>query len=234
MVYCPIIRPLLPTITTPVSKAMLKNRITVLIVLTLIGLSRSGYGQTTDSTTNQRGHYAVVLTVGGGLSYYSTHLGVPPGLDQVHVSRFGIPATVRAMWHPDHRLRIGLETGWTTMYSYRGLATGERAKVYVSAVPVLVVFSMPLAWLSGTERSLARRLSITGGAGAFLINSRLNYDGIVTSQRLGLGWMVAGAYTQPISRRLRLATEVKWFDATATEDAAFGLQLQVVWRAFSW
>jgi hypothetical protein len=106
--------------------------------------------------------------------------------------------------------------------------------VYVSAVPVLLVFSMPLAWLSGTERSLARRLSVTAGTGAFLINSRLDYAGTVNASRAGLGWMVAGTYTQPMSRRFWVASEIKWFDATATKDAAFALQLQLVWRAFSW
>lgn len=187
-----------------------------------------------DSARPARGPYAVVLSVGGGLSYYLTHLGVPPGLEQVSVSRFGVPATVRVMWHPDHRLRIGVETGWTTMYNYRGMATGEQSRVYVSAVPMLLVFSMPLAWLSGTERSLARRLSLSGGAGAYLVHSRLNYLGRVNSTRFSQGWMVAGAYTQPINRRFRIATEVKWFNATATEDAAFALQLQLVWRAYSW
>lgn len=212
---------------------MMKNRYTWLLIALLAGLAEMACGQM-DSTAGKRGPYAVVLTVGGGLSYYSTHLGVPPGLDQVDVSRFGVPATFRAMWHPDHRLRLGLETGWTTMYAYRGTASGERSQVYVSAIPILLVFSMPLAWLSGTERSLARRLAISGGTGAFLINSRLDYAGTVNSIRPSLGWMVAGSYTQPISRRFRAATELKWLDATATEDAAFSLQLQLVWRAFSW
>jgi len=205
----------------------------VLVVL-LTQLGSPVNAQTDSTVSGKRGVYAVVLTLGGGLSYYSTRIGVPPGLEQVDVSRFGIPATFRAMWHPDHRLRIGLETGWTTMYSYRGTATGERSQVYVSAVPMLVVFSMPLAWLSGTERSLARRLTILGGTGVYLVNSRLDYAGTVNASRFSLGWMVAGSYTQPINRRFRVATEVKWFDAIATEDAAFGLQLQLVWRAFSW
>ncbi len=187
-----------------------------------------------DSTVAKRDPYAVVLTLGGGLSYYSTHIGVPAGLNNVSASRFGIPATLRAMWYPDHRLRIGLETGWTTMYSYKATAAGERSQVYVSAIPMLVIFSMPLAWLSGTERSLARRLSLTGGTGAYLTHSYLNYGGEVNTNRLSLGWMAAGSYTQPISRRFRVATELKWYSVTTTQDAAFALQLQLVWRALSW
>lgn len=188
----------------------------------------------TDSTARKRGLYTLVITAGGGLSYYSTHLGVPPPLEQLRVNRFGIPATFRVMWYPDHRLRMGLETGLVPMYAYRGVATGESVRISVDAIPILLVFSMPLGWLSGTERSLARRLAISGGTGAYLIQSRLRYAGAVESSRASLGWMVAGSYTQPISRQFRVAAEVKWLDATATEDAAFTAQLQLVWRAFSW
>ncbi|QJW91700.1 hypothetical protein HNV11_21105 [Spirosoma taeanense] len=212
--------------------SQIKVGFVILMVCSRIVAAQSN--RSNDSTVAKRDPYTIVVTVGGGLSYYSTHLGVPPGLEQVDVSRFGVPATVRAMWYPDHRLRLGLETGWTTMYSYRALANGQRSQVYVSAIPMLLVFSMPLAWLSGTERSLARRLSLTGGTGVYRIQSRLNYAGIVDARRYSLGWMMAGAYTQPIGRRIRVATELKWYDATATEDAVFGLQLQVVWRAFSW
>ena len=214
---------------------MMKNIYGRVLIMLLAALPGPGIVMAqTDSTVSKRGPYNIVLTVGGGLSYYSARLGVPAGLDQVNVSRFGIPTMFRAMWHPDHRLRIGLETGWTTMYSYRGTASGERAQVYVSAVPILLVFSMPLAWLSGTERSLARRLSVSGGSGAYLIYSRLDYAGMVISNRPSLGWMVAGSYTQPIGRQFRVVTEVKWLDAVATQDATFALQLQLIWRAFSW
>lgn len=217
----------------------MKSRLnTTLGVICLSAISLIAKAQT-DTAAARRGPYAVVLTVGGGLSYYATKVGVPPALEQVRASRWGVPATFRAMWYPDHRLRIGLETGWTTLYSYRGVATGERAQVYVSAVPVLIVFSMPLGWLSeaspGTiERTLARRLSLTGGTGAYLLNSRLAYGGVVNNNRISLGWMAAGSYTQPISQRFRIATELKWYNATATEDATFIWQLQLVWRAFSW
>jgi len=188
----------------------------------------------TDSTVSKRGPYTLVITAGGGLSYYATHLGVPSPLEQLRVSRFGMPATLRVMWHPDHRLRIGLETGWVPMYSYRGVAAGKSARVNVDAIPILLVFSMPLAWLSGTERSLARRLSISGGTGAYLVQSRLRYAGTVAESQTSLGWMVAGAYTQPVGRYVRVAAELKWLNATTTEDGVVTAQLQLVWRAFSW
>ncbi|GAB4026249.1 hypothetical protein [Spirosoma koreense] len=207
-------------------------------VMYLFGMSglasaQSRLDQPTDSTY-KRGPYNLVLTVGGGLSYYSTHLGVPDALEQTHVNRFGAPAMLRAMWYPDHRLRIGLETGWTTMYSYKGQVAGEPAHMYVSLVPVLLLFSMPLAWLSGTERSIARRLSATAGTGIYFNRSRLNYAGLVRATTNSLGWMAALSYTHPVSRRLRIAGELKWYDAVAAENAAFTAEAQVIWRPFSW
>ena len=191
--------------------------------------------QRTDSTnTTTRGPYTIVVTAGGGLSYYSTHLRVPVVLEQTQVSRFGVPASLRLMWYPDHRLRIGLETGWTTMYNYRGQVAGEKAHVYVSAIPVLLVFSMPLAWLSGTDRSFTRRLAVTVGTGVYINHSRLDYAGTVQANTNSLGWMAAGSYTHPIGRRFRVAGELKWFDAVATENAAFTAEIQLVWRPFSW
>ncbi|WP_420151449.1 hypothetical protein [Spirosoma sp.] len=190
--------------------------------------------QAADSVSTPRGPYTIVVTAGSGLSYYSTHLGVPAALEQAHVSRFGVPATLRVMWHPDHRLRIGVETGWTTMYSYRGQVSGEPAHVYVSLVPVLLVFSMPMAWLSGTERSIARRMALTVGTGVYVNHSRLDYLGTVLTNSNSLGWMAAGSYTQPIGRRFRVAGELKWYDAVAAENAAFTAEIQLVWRPFSW
>lgn len=187
-----------------------------------------------DSLTSKRGIYKLVVTAGGGLSYYSTHLRVPAAVEQTSVSRFGVPASVRVMWHPDRRLRVGLETGWTTMYSYRGQVASEPTRVYVSVVPVLVVFSMPLTWLKGRAESIARRMAITTGTGFYLNYSRLDYAGTVVSQTNSLGWMVAGSYAHPIGKRLQVAGEVKWYDAVAAENAAFVAEVQLVWRAFSW
>lgn len=187
-----------------------------------------------DSLPARRGPFNLVVTAGGGLSYYATHLRVPATLEQTRVSRFGVPASLRVMWYPDHRLRMGLETGWTTMYSYRGQVSGEKAHVYVSMVPILMVFSMPLAWLSGTERSLLRRVSVSAGTGVYINHSRLDYAGTVQANSNSLGWMAAASYTYPLGKRFRVAGELKWFDAVAVENAAFTAELQLVWRAFSW
>lgn len=207
-----------------------------LVIGLLIGQSTANGQPVTmpDSMASQRGPYTIVVTAGGGLSYYSTHLGVPNAVEEKRLSRFGAPGSLRVMWYPDHRLRVGIETGWTTMYSYRGRVASDPVHVYVSAVPVLLVFSMPLAWLKGTDRTLTRRLAVTAGTGAYFNYSRLDYVGTVTANTTSLGWMAAASYTYPIGRRFRVAGELKWFDAVAAQNAAFTAEVQLVWRAFSW
>ncbi len=238
MEFCPITRPLWLTITMLNNNKYMRRYLYIIVwfvCLLINSLTAQGQqGIRVDSINTKRGPYTFVVSAGGGLSYYSTHLGVPNTLEQAHLSRFGVPASLRLMWYPDHRLRMGLETGWTTMYSYRGLVANESAHVYVSAVPVLLVFSMPLAWLRGTDRSLTRRLAITAGTGIYINYSRLDYAGLVEAYTTSPGWMAAASYTYPIGRRFRVAGELKWFDAVASENAAFTAEIQLVWRAFSW
>lgn len=241
MVFFQTIRPWLPSIIILSNKRMRVCLYTIGWLLLLSSITMTMQAQSVrrqrlqaDTTDTRRGPYTVVVTAGSGLSYYSTHLRVPATLEQTQVNRFGVPASLRVMWYPDHRLRIGLESGWITMYNYRGQIASEPAHVNVSVIPVLIVFSMPLAWLSGTERSLTRRLSVTVGTGYYLNQSRLMYAGQVIGQKNSLGWMAASSYTYPIGRRFRVAGELKWYDAVSAENAAFTAELQLVWRAFSW
>ncbi|GAA4454110.1 hypothetical protein GCM10023189_20160 [Nibrella saemangeumensis] len=179
---------------------------------------------TVRSDSPQTERFALVVYTGSGVSFYSAPIQVADGLQQVRTRRMGVPATVRLMWHPDHRLRVGIESGWTPMYAYSAQADDRRSRVFVSAIPLLVVYSMPVT----------RRFALFGGTGAYLINSTLRYNGVVRANALSLGWMVAGHFTQPITRNLGVAVEVKWHDATQTNDANFALELQLVWRAYRW
>ncbi|WP_148289364.1 hypothetical protein [Fibrella aestuarina] len=211
---------------------------------TIIGLSllallagraaRAQFSPPTDTTGGKRGTYHIVVTVGVGSSQYASAIGIPPAWRQTETNRLGQSVMIRALWHPDHRFRTGLETGLTTFYTYKGVVNGEPGSVSVSAIPILLVYQMPLAWHSGTERSLWRRLAATVGFGTYLIRSEYSYKGSVNSQELSAGWLWALSYTQPLSNRLRLAAEVRWLNPTATRENAASLQAQLLWRVLSW
>ncbi|MBO0933730.1 hypothetical protein [Fibrella aquatilis] len=215
----------------------MNTKLKIACLLSLLLLELPGWAQfspPTDTTGGKRGAYHVVLTVGGGGSVYRSAIGIPPAWQNTEANYAGTSFTVRALWHPDHRFRTGLETGLTTFYSYKGTINGEAASVRVSAIPILLIYQMPLAWHTGTERSLLRRVAVTAGLGAYLIRSQLTYKGTVNSQEISAGWLGGVSYTQPLTNSLRLAAEVRWLNPTATRESDFAVQAQVLWRVLSW
>ena len=95
---------------------------------------------------------------------YSGDPGTPVGLEAVQVNKIFPAATLRIMWHPDHLLRVGLETGWNTFYSYHVKNGATTGKVVVRATPIMLVFSMPVA----------KRINVFAGAGSYLVTSKLD------------------------------------------------------------
>jgi|GEM_PF-524615 len=179
-----------------------------------------------DSThrASGRGEYALVLYAGGGLSWYSTPVGVPDGTQGVNVNRQGVPITFRVMWHPDQQLRVGMESGYLPLYDYTSQSAGKPGEVKVAAIPILLFWSVPVG----------RRFNLLAGSGAYLIQSRLSYAGTADVSKASLGWMVAASYQQPLARNLALAAEIKWMTSPETEDAALMAQLQLVWKFLRW
>ncbi len=177
-----------------------------------------------DSTHPSRGPFRLLVYAGLGSSVYSSAIRTPGTLTDERESRLGLPVSLRVMWQTDHRLRLGLETGFVNLYSYGGTVANQSAQVRVSAVPILVVFSM----------SVVKRFALYAGTGPYLINSELRYEGVTKGSTLSLGWMAAGTYTQPLTKNLGLATELKWYDATQTNDACLIAQATLIWRAFTW
>jgi hypothetical protein len=186
----------------------------VCLVSSLLFTAVAYAGVSGDST------YSVVAYVGGGLSRYLVAAGIPSGMS-ADVSKTGPAATVRVMWRPDHLLSVGLETGWTKMYSYKS-TSGPPAEEYLSQVPVYIVFSMRF-WDA---------LNIFGGYGYSRVNTNLNYEGTVNLGTWSMGWVAACSYEKPLSKTLGIATELKWIDAVESREAVLTLQVQLVWDFF--
>lgn len=165
--------------------------------------------------------YEVVAYIGGGFSQYLLAPGGPPDIP-IDVSKLGMAGTVRVMWHPDHLVRLGIETGWTKFYSYT-LQAQPSGQLYLSGVPLLVVWSMQVL-----------NVDLFAGTGYYLLNSNLDYQGTVNVKTWSLGWMVAASYTHPLSDKLGVAGEVKWMNASEYETANLTAQVQLVWRVFEW
>lgn len=177
-----------------------------------------------NNSKRKRGQYSLVAYVGGGVGYYFSVAGVPAYLNP-EVSKYSPVTTFRIMWHPDHLVRVGIETGRLRFLSYRFKdSLGNDGRIMVNAVPLLVEWSM----------AVKERLHLFAGSGVYFLTTKMNYAGEARSKKLSIGWMAAASYMQPLSKDLNLGMELKWMDAAETTDGSFVLQLQLVWRFLKW
>jgi hypothetical protein len=166
--------------------------------------------------------FALILYGGGGLSRYVAAINTPAGIrSSVHPS--GSAFTFRAMWYPDHLLRVGIETGWVRFFSYT-LHGATDGNLYLSAAPILLVFSMPIT----------DRFNLYAGAGGYFVSSKLDFEGVVRVNELSQGWMLAASWHFPLTGSLGIAAEAKWYNASQFEDATITAQAMIVWRCFEW
>ncbi|HEU4902904.1 MAG TPA: hypothetical protein VFT06_08930, partial [Flavisolibacter sp.] len=141
------------------------------------------------SQPTRRSQYAWVAYFSGGPGYYVSNKGAPPFLSR-NISNLSHVASFRIMWHPDHLLHVGLETGHLTFYSYRFRdSANTEGTVRLSAIPVLVEYNM----------AVTKRLNLFEGTGVYFLRNNLDYRGKTTSQKLRIGWMSAGSYIQQLS-----------------------------------
>ena len=165
---------------------------------------------------------SLVVYVGGGLADYLAPIKIQPVNLQNNITRTSATGTIRIMWHPGFRLNLGIESGYSNFYSYRVKNNGVAGKLSLHAVPLLVVWSMPIL----------KRVNIFYGLGSYLLTTDLNYEGVVKSKNVSLGSNIALSYTQPVSKKLGIAAEAKWMNAFVTKDNLLSAEVQLVWKFF--
>lgn len=165
-----------------------------------------------------------VLQAGGGASYYSAAVNLSSVAYPGSLNKWSPAGSLRMMWYPRYRLRLGLETGFTNFYRYKVKDTSGQGQVSLQAIPVMIVWSM----------QVLPRLNIYAGFGSYRLNTHLVYRGKVNSYDWVLGSNIAVSYTFPLSKRLGIGAEAKWMNAFETKDAAFALQVQLAWKVFQW
>lgn len=164
----------------------------------------------------------LLMYAGGGLSGYTSTINPTAGILEDKISKISSVGTFRLMWHPGYRLRLGIETGYVNFYSYKVKNGNTSGKVNLNAIPLLIIWSMPIV----------KRVNIFAGIGSYWLTTNLNYNGTVKSKTFSLGSNIALSYTQPLTKTLGLAAEVKWMNAFETKDNLLSVQALLVWRVF--
>ncbi|GAB4091431.1 hypothetical protein [Flaviaesturariibacter terrae] len=200
-----------------------KQTITVFI-LSLLALRSGAQDSLFTSQPTGRGKYALVAYFNAGIGFFASERSMPSYLNP-KLSRFNPVATVRIMWHPDHLLKAGIESGHITFFSYGVTdSAGRKGTIALDAVPVLLVWSM----------SVTRNFNIFAGSGAYFLKTRLDYQGHSTATKFTVGWMAAASYIFPVGKKSGLGTEFKWLYASETSNGSLCLQVQYVWKFANW
>jgi hypothetical protein len=167
--------------------------------------------------------YALVLYATGGCSWYPAVPGVPGHLE-TRTTTWAPSATGRLMWLPDHRLRVGLESGWTPLYAYTIDGPGPHGKVEQTVVPLLLMWSMPIT----------KHFSLFAGYGTYRLTSKLDYLGTTRASTFSLGYAAALSYVHPLTGTVGLDAELKWYNPAETRHHLLLGQLGLVWKLYRW
>jgi len=174
-------------------------------------------------STKKKANYSLDLYIGGGVGRYVAPLtlGAPGVENKQYMNPVG---TFRIMWQTDHRLALGLESGFISWYSYDVKHDTVSANVKLTSIPLLITWSMPVI----------QRVKVFGGFGTYITTTHLQSKTEVSSQTASLGWLLAASYIQPLKKDLSLAYEFKWCNAHEADNDVISLQIQLVWKFLKW
>lgn len=175
-----------------------------------IAISFNCFAQEADTT------YKVNVIAGLGYSYFITSLAELDGLNP-----HSFNATVKIMWQPEHLLRVGIESGYLSFYSYEQTGfTSEYGttdvKSSLAAVPIILVFAM----------ELFDNLEVSSGVGVYFIFSEIDsYNNKVSSSVFSNGYYASLSYYRPLNHDISIGGELKYYYLSKIEDADLTVQL---------
>jgi hypothetical protein len=172
--------------------------------------------------------YYLTVDIGAGYSRYITTL------DDENLDQNGYGGTIRIMWHPEHLLSLGFESGYQYLYRLGGqvkLAEAGISDVRASmvSIPIMVIFSMKIfpEHLSNLE--------IKSGLGVFLLYNRGSAFGAsIKNSQISIGYSAAVTYLQPISDVLLIGGEINYLNISKIQDSAILFQLMLSYKFLQW
>lgn len=184
---------------------------TKILFITIFSIAASFrcFAQKTDTT------YKVNAIVGLGYSYFITSLAELDGLNP-----HSFNATAKIMWQPEHLLRVGIESGYLSFYSYKqtGFTTEYGTtdiKSSLAAVPIILVFAM----------ELFDHVEVSYGVGVYFLFSEIDsYNNKVSSSVFSNGYYASLSYFHPVNYDVSIGGELKYYYLSKIEDADLSLQ----------
>jgi hypothetical protein len=172
---------------------------------------------------------SINLILGGGLGhFFNTFTNV---LDE-DVRNDRPSFCGKLLWQPEHRLSIGIESGYYNMYSTTRIQTNIGAEKLTSRLKVVPIF------LSLSMR-VVNHLNINFGTGLADMIYTLNAAKTKSEKVVGTTYSMSNyttgfTYSYPLGKKFRLGAEFKYLYLRKTDDSHVSLLLNISYKIFSW
>jgi hypothetical protein len=180
------------------------------LIFTWVTFFSNAYSQNADTT------YKVNAVLGLGYSYFISSLSELGGFNP-----HSFNATAKIMWQPEHLLRVGIESGYLSFYSYKqsGFTSDYGTtdiKSSLSALPIFLVFSM----------EVFEEFEISTGVGVYFLFSEIDsYNNKVSSSVFSNGYCSSVSYYFQLNMDFKIGGELKYYYISKIEDADLSLQV---------
>lgn len=166
--------------------------------------------------------YKILIESGGGY-------GLSKDSVSQSVSRYGFSGMLRIMWKPDHRLKVGVETGWLRIASLNDEEIKNefgtvKLNASLNAIPVMAVFDMDI-W----------RLNLYTGLGYYYVLSTISVENEeITNTKWNVGFYLALAYKYTLSEKIKLCSELKWCSIGELGKTILLAEVFISYNLFEW
>lgn len=189
----------------------MKKLLLILLLVAHVGLSQTQWN-TKDSVAR-----GVSVTVGTGISHYINSLQIDP-------SRIGMTtnfscSSFKFMWEPEHRLSLGIETGYYRIYEVQLIEGNAINMASLSVTPILFCVQM----------RVFKHFFLSTATGVSIHHSLVNALG---NQSESKTWafsnlQLSAGYVYPITKQLGVGLQLKLLSENKTEDLITSLQAVV-------
>jgi hypothetical protein len=138
------------------------------------------------------------------------------------------------MWHPEHLLSLGIESGYTYLYSVKSSINSvefgySEIKASMISVPLMMVSSMRIFPLTLPD------FEVHGGGGVYwLFNNGELYGRNISSSIFSFGYNLGATYLVPLSQAFSIGAEVKYYYISKLQDSDIGLKILFSYDFLSW
>jgi len=187
----------------------------LLIILLLLFMGPPVFSQTNDSLRAKRklklNHYS--LTIGLGWTHYINSLEI--GKENATINSAGV--SFKFFWEPEHRLSLGLESGFYRLYKVKSKTyTDIAGQATMSAVPLLLIVRM----------RIVDHFHLSAGAGlALMFNKVTGIGDKISSTILSLSnYQFSGSYIYPLKKHWLIGGEFKVLNFGKSNDWMYSVQ----------